>query len=357
MANGTWPSGRPKGWSSRGGAPTGPAPAMNGGTTLVMGEGDPDTAFFGGSIETGIAGIESIQFRRSNNPKSVSVLLDGEPLGTSERGLVLSMPVELSTQHAKIEPIDMRDLNFSLLFWDALELPWNNIIGLTGESIEATLKSAGILRRSKVRFDGTWTAPESLIAAQSAVLRRLNEATPNRWAISRGHKAIAVPVSETEEGCGLSVELRRVLPVPEGTVPLDDILLFRLKRRAEGLALRSRIDDVCKEIVSSPQPSFAKAKEFDALDKAVADYLKVSREFGIKSVLATLVANIAVDKAFVASAAVASGITLNMPLATVAGVVGGAMGILSGASLKDFKRPNSPYEYVTRYHDELRWNT
>lgn len=332
------------------------APAKGEGSTFVMNNQDPDMPIFMASLEGGIEGIQDIRLQRSDKPKGTTVLLDGEPLGTNERGLVLSLPVELTDRRAKIEPMDIKDLNFSLLFWDALDLPQNNIIGFEGENIERTLKSAGILRRSRVRFDGTWTAPECLIQAHAAVIRTLNEATPNRWAISRGDKAIAVPPSEMEEGCGISVELRRVLPVPDGTTPLDDVLTFRLKRRAEALALRARLDDVCAAIISSPHPSFAKTKEFDALDAAVSDYLKVSRESGLKSIFSTLVSNIAIDKAFVAGGAIASGITLGMPLATAAGVVAGAMGVLSGASLKDFKRPSSPFEYVTRYHEELRWN-
>lgn len=355
MTSSVWPSGRKKGWSLGRNHGSGPSPNDSGGTTFHMNNDDPDMPVMEGNWEGGIAGIADINFCRSNRPKDATVILDGNSLQKGERGLVISLPVELTVRAAKVDPINRRDLNFSLLFWDALDLPRNNIIGLDGAEIEATLKSAGILRRSKVRFDGSWTAPECLIAAHAAVARALNEASPGRWAISRGDKAIAVPKNQQEEGGGLSVELRRIIPVPDGIAPLDDVLTFREKRRPESLALRERLDDVCKAIMNSLHPSFAKTSEFDALDRAVSDYLKVSKESGLKSIMSTLVGNIAVDKAIVAAGAIASGITLNMPLATAAGVVAGSMGVLSGASLKDFKRPNSPFEYIARYHDELHW--
>lgn len=311
---------------------------------------------FTASISRGFAGITDINFERTESPKGASVILDGVPLTTLQRGLVISLPVELDPRTAKIGALSQRDLQFSLLFWDVIELPQNNIIGLDGGELENTLRSAGVFRRSKVRFDGKWTAPECLVHAHTLVMRELNAESPGRWSLARGEKSIAIPREQTEEGGGLSVELRRLIPMPDGTAPIDDLLTFRLKRWPEALALREHLDNVCAAIVNSPNPSLAQTVEFDTFDRSLTDYLKVAKESNIKFILGTVIGNIAIDKAIAGAIAIGTGVSWNMPLVTACGVVGGSFGVLSGASIKDFKRPSSPFEYVTKYSDELRWN-
>lgn len=90
-------------------------------------------------------------------PPSLSLSLAGAPLGSLERGLVISVPVKFTAPNSleMTTSLDEQELRFSLLFFDRLDFPSNNLF-LFGNGPEVDfLISVGALTRSQVIVSGS----------------------------------------------------------------------------------------------------------------------------------------------------------------------------------------------------------
>jgi hypothetical protein len=271
----------------------------------------------------------------------------------NERGLVISSPVEISGRSLNIKnsDLDPQELRFSLLFWDKLNFPTNNIINLGLNDDSQFLAETKILERLHVTVGGAGDMAQAFQLAHVHAFKTFDQMQPGVWSLATGENSISFLDGDLEMGRGILVRLYQAIPVPNKDVPLQDILEFREKYRAELLALRHHLDAIYQRILAAGDGALALNSELSALESAIADYIKTAR---------------AVRFPFVGMSFDAS---LNVPAAVAAGMaafetgLGGITSLLAGAaagfavgptaSLKKHKDGQIPFRYISSYNERV----
>lgn len=290
-----------------------------------------------------------MQAEGPNNGKSQSV--------TNVRGLVISpakirpnatyrVSRELSFVSYQLDP---QELRFSLLFWDKLEIP-EVLPYVSGGPDEEFLWANRILSRMSFqpppKFDGD---PVSL--AQLAVFKFLNYHEPGVWSLGTREGSVVLGDDELENNGGALVTLHQAIPVPDKDVPLQDILEFRQKRRPELLALRTHLEQIYHRVRTAGDGELALNTELGALERGIADHIRASKESRLKFRGVTFSASLnLVRNATAAAAALSAGFPTVTAL--LAGAAAG-ISIGSGAGLTWGKPTDTPYSYVSAYHNEV----
>lgn len=289
---------------------------------------------------------------------SVDITSDHDPLGSTERGLVISPPIELERGrfHLKSSNLDPLQLRANLLLWDRLAFPDNNFISL-GEGPDAQfLRAEGILFRPSARISGGGDAATAFLKAHLASFDFLDRKEPGRWSLARGENSISFPEEQMETRRGLLLQFYDALPIPDKEVPLESVLEFRARRRAELLSLRHHIDDIYLEVLASPDKDLAAISALTAFDKSLSDHIKVSQEAPFRMRLSGLDIKFDWKTIGVGIASHTGATAAGLPLASALLAAGGlaAMSMLSvTAGIKGRERSNSPFEYVARFNKEL----
>jgi Family of unknown function (DUF6236) len=290
-----------------------------------------------------------------------------------ERGLVISVPIRQVGRKTTFNGyFDLQELRFSLLFWDKLDLPSNNL-GLEPRSVEVQfLQNAGILNRTHIKTSGR-DLVAAYLGAHVAAFKELDKKEPGVWSLATGENAISFsdsgdavslhrasfPELELEAGRGVLVSLHRAIPVPDKDVPLEDILSFRTKRRDELIALRLHLEDIYQRVISAGDGELALTTERDRLEKSINDYLKASRETSFKFSLFDIDASL---NLITLLPQVAVGYALGLPpldalLKGATGAlklgVGPSLKVSAGPSLKGRDAISTPFKYVLSYHQEV----
>jgi hypothetical protein len=272
-----------------------------------------------------------------------------EGLKTGQRGLVLIPP-------GLVENIDgsfNTGGNFSsvalrkfVLFWDRLEVPENNVmeIGFNVAEIEY-LKSCDVLQRTRVQMQGRFDGLEPIKIANKTVFKKLDQTNPGVWSIVSDANNVIFTDDEVSDGSGVSFKLYNALSIPEGDVPLNDILEFKSKRNDQLVSLRHHLDDVYQKILASPDRPLAEITEIERLDKNIADYNKVIAETGFSLLKINLQANFSVSKAF-AAAILINQTGLPHSAAATGGLVAGFFDVSIGMGLKRRRETATPFQYI-----------
>ncbi len=297
----------------------------------------------------------------------------------NQRGLVISCPITLKAVsiYIKSGALDPQELRFALLFWDKLDFPFNPIfpIGLEGDA--QFLASEGILRRTNVQDPGSGDmAGDAQFLASTVTLRRitvgpgvvdmrpqaitqahvdayrfLDKQEPGVWSLGTGENAISFPDDDIEDGRGALIRLYQAIPVPDKDVPFQDILEFRSKRSAELLALRHHLEAIYQRIVAAGDGALALNTEIGALEQAIADHIKASKESKMSF------RNMSFDASLNVPVGVVAGLTaltveLTLVQSLLAGV-GAAFGFGPGISLKSRTTAPTPFQYISSYHEKV----
>ena len=273
------------------------------------------------------------------------------PSGT--RGLVVSAPIEISSGRllVKSSDLDPQELRFSLLFWDLLDCPDNNVVSLHPGQDAEFLASAGILQRTRVQIGISGAMEELFRTAHIGAFRMLDAAEPGVWSVATGDRSISFLDSELKTGRGALVQLHRAIPVPDKDVHLQDVLSFREKRRDELLALRHHLERIYSRVTNSGDQQLSVRSECEALDQAVSNYVKSTKGLGLSMRLASLEASLNLAGPTVSSL-VAYHKGLSVTDAALVGL-GAAITIKAGAGLLRSKSVETPFRYVSSYHNEL----
>ena len=268
------------------------------------------------------------------------------------RGLVISCPITIvgNSLRIKSSDLDPQELRFSLLFWDRLDFPANDMISFTSDENAEFLISAGILNRTRVQvLDGQLAQ----ICAQAHVdtYRTLDEQEPGKWSLGAGENSITFPPADVENDRGALVRLYQAIPVPDKEVPLQDILEFRARRSAELLALRHHLEAIYQRIVGAGDGALALKTEIGALEQAIADHIKASKESKMSF------RNMSFDVSLNVPAGVFAGLAaLTTPLDIVQSLLtgfGAAFAFGPGVSLKRRKAAPTPFRYISSYHEKV----
>tara|TARA_A100001391_G_scaffold28350_1_gene15357 strand:- start:21 stop:911 length:891 start_codon:yes stop_codon:yes gene_type:complete len=281
-------------------------------------------------------------------------------LADGERGIILAPPVKLEGRTLSSRQFNLHDLRYALLFFDRIGWATNNIIhfGTPGE-IE-WLRTEGVAEEIECRGSGHFDA-RCVIEAQKALFRKLDGDAPGVWSVGRGGEYTVFLEDDLERDRGLHMKLFNSIPVPDKDVPLQDVLEFKERRRAELIALRHHIARLYQTILSSPDRPLAEQTEFEAFQKAISDQLRVTSESGLKFRLTDLSVNLSVKDVALGWIAGSAAYPQVAPLSLLSALgvgaattaVSAALSIGVGASVRRQRAKNSPFEYVSDYHSEV----
>jgi hypothetical protein len=272
--------------------------------------------------------------------------------GRSTRGLVISPPLVISGTSVRIKSsdLDSQEIRSNLLFWDKLDFPKQNLIGFGLSPDSEFLLSAGVLQRTQVTVpsgDGAAILRNAHLAAFSL----LDQKEPGTWSVAMGERSISFHNEDLEAGRGALVRLYNAIPVPDKDVPIAEVLEFREKRRTELLALRTYLEGVYQRVITAGDGPLAWNTELDALQRAIEDHIKASKESKLRLRLADISAGLNLSPIGAAGfTAFAAGLPLVPSLIT--GFMAG-ISLEVGAALKRRKAATTPFKYVTSYHHEL----
>ena len=298
------------------------------------------------------------KIRKASDPKYGKV-----PKESQSRGLIISNRMKIDPNKHSISGLggfDPGELRFSLLYWDKLVYPNNNLISFGGGEDEEFLISAGVL--SKIIY--TYTHGEAASIVFDTYMRAfsdLENREPGVWSLSQGEKSLFINNSAANliDESGISLELIRSIPVPAADVPLNEILEFKEKRKDELMIFRAHIDKLVFEIQNSPARTDTFNRIAQEVDAACADLLKVGHEwqwpFHFSNFKATF--NLDLDKFLNAAKAGWELLEPYGPLAqTSAAAVSGLVSTINvkpDISLRSIKAPRGPFRYAQLAHKEL----
>ena len=270
------------------------------------------------------------------------------------RGLVISPPIDVTSNRdftVKSSALDPQEVRFSLLFWDKLDYPSNNLIEIRPGPDADFLIKAGVLQRTRVQMKGSFGGSDVLRLPLLRAFEMLDQKEPATWSVATGERSISFLDSELQAGRGALVSLHRAIPVPDKDVPLDDILKFRAKRRSELLAFRYHLDAIYGKVTNATDRALVLNSEAEALERAAMDFIKSARGFGLKWRLADLGANL--DLAAGVAAGWAAYQKRLSTLDTLIAGVGATIAVKAAVGLVRVTSSETPFRYVSSYHNEL----
>lgn len=284
------------------------------------------------------------------------------------RGIIISNPLTVdrnggvSIATTSLDPIELRR---SLLFWNHLVWPMNNVVNIGG-GIEADfLESCGVLSRPKYNAfstKGKSTNIGSIIHGSFLdTFEVLDGREPGQWCMSQGSNSILFDAENFSSSRGILVELRRSVPIPDGSVPLEEVLRFKESRKDELLSLNLELDGYYQAVVNSSDKEFSLRLAAEKIEKSCLDLLRVSSEDKNVFRLSSMKFGWSLNAGSIIGAGQLSAIGAKLAepfgFEGVGALVGGAASFL-GLS-QDFGRSNasvqsSPFRVLQDIHEELR---
>jgi hypothetical protein len=264
------------------------------------------------------------------------------------------------------EAFDPLELRSTLLFWDRIDVPSSNAIPNNQMGAdEDFLMAEGILVQTGIAFvdwqDADTDANAGYHRAHLKAFELRDDQEPGFWSFGRSKGSLGMDELLKAPDRALEFALFGAIPIPDGDVPLEEVLDFKERRRAELLNLRSRLNAVYQSVLAAPDREVAEVIERAALDQALSEHARVAYESKLKLKWTNLNVKLSL-KDFIAAGgayAWATGMA-HLPLTEatlIAAGVGGFSFVQSlgiGAGIADRKSAGSPLEYVTSIHSELR---
>ncbi|MDZ6350154.1 DUF6236 family protein, partial [Klebsiella pneumoniae] len=174
------------------------------------------------------------------------------------------------------------DMNFFALYWDELIIPASNFISFEIAGQKDFIES-GFLKRPLIPyFDGEYSVvdiAQMYSKAQTQFLDYKRRTEPsNDWRLNIIGNKFKLCESDEEVKNLVRLELANVLPVPDSTVNIYDILEFKSKRREAFEAFNSYLDELYLEVASSGDFYLSRARAFSKLQEALDDLEKLNSE-------------------------------------------------------------------------------
>ncbi|MFJ8072264.1 DUF6236 family protein [Peribacillus sp. NPDC096447] len=220
--------------------------------------------------------------------------------------------------------ITSKQIRQYLLYWDKVDFPLNFLSNATTPEIEY-LKNVGFLKRSAISFSESGRFLDIFLRNQYEVYKKNNEADPGRWSLAQPNRKLVLNRDNGVLSRNLEIELYNSLPIPTPEVSIEDILIFKERRKDELSEFRALTDGLYLEILDSGDPERAKVKSIEQIQRKIIDINTVMSESGIKSLLGNL--KIEVDVSQMVSKTVggiATATIFNFPVG-----VGAALGFAS----------------------------
>lgn len=279
----------------------------------------------------------------------------------SMRGVVIAAPFEMHGDRCTIKnsALDSQNLREYLLYWDRLDWPDNNIIGLGSTPDVDFLIRESILSRTRINF-GSVTGNMGLVFLTSQVLafQKLTKSEPGAWSIAQCSNALFLPVEGVKQEQSVEVDLYRALPVPAAEVPLQEILEFKNRRAPELAALRAALDELYLQVVSSADIPRARIAALASLEAKLHDLHLVFEERWTRRIMSSIKIELNIPELVAKAAGTAAlASSFNLPIATCAAGVAAASAIKFEAKpcsrLNGLPKELRALAYVKYAHEEL----
>lgn len=185
------------------------------------------------------------------------------------RGIILSDTYEGGSNSLSIQGGTRSEkIRQSILYWDKIDIPDNNLLGSSMSADEQFLESEGILQRTLVNFNaknGIMINADLFNTMQNAVLDYNNKRPGEVWTLGQNSKSLILPREHAIETETIQIELCNCLPVPDQNTPFENILKFKEQRQDELNEFRKVLDDMYDSILKSDNPELSKNRSIEKL--------------------------------------------------------------------------------------------
>lgn len=284
------------------------------------------------------------------------------------KGIVISSPITISQNGAMsvrggMDPVELRR---AVLFWDRINKPKNNFIGIDLSDDEEFLLQCGILDELEIRAN-SFSGQAGFIQAQLHMMAfsELEKREPGLWAMSEGENSFNLQAGGIfSTARGALVELHRAIPLPTQDVPLAELLNFKEKRRDEIKSLSLELDGLFYRVMNAEDSQFELGRAVREIDQRCHDIVAVGKEANIKFSLSDFNYGVSLEvnstNLLVSGAAGAiMGTTIGLPIVGAAIGVGASFirfNVGLGGRLERSKKSTelalSPYRVVSRLVNE-----
>lgn len=101
-----------------------------------------------------------------------------------EKGIIITPDFSFDGRNVEFRGVSGQTIRQSLLYWDKLEFPTNNLIHLATTPDLQFLIDEGVLRRTDMRLNNfSGNIGFGLIKAQMDILKKMNEEEPGQWSM------------------------------------------------------------------------------------------------------------------------------------------------------------------------------
>jgi len=277
-------------------------------------------------------------------------------LGYAERGIIISNPMRIDGSSVSIDStdVDQDELRRALLFWDRLIWPSTSGIYIDGGPDMDFLVGEGKLLRPNFLVNGDCAIGLSM--AFSETFRILEHRAPGQWIMSGGVNSLKYHGRGVEEGRGVFADLINAIPIPDRTMPLEDIIIFRSKREPEVIALRTAIEELYQNWKNSEDKDNQFKLALTKIDLASVDMVRVAREgnhpFQMSSWKVSFNATPDIVRAAAGFLSASGPLELGTLASLFAGAVSSTISVGSGIGLRTAKT-DSPFQYVATIESKL----
>ncbi|GCA52361.1 hypothetical protein KGO5_04826 [Sinorhizobium sp. KGO-5] len=278
------------------------------------------------------------------------------------RGIIISPPVEVDGNKLTIKgaSIDEQEIRFSLLFFDRIMWPDNNLVSIgSGESV-TFLEKCGIVSRPKYRSASSGPLAKLFVDVHLKAFEDMQTKEPGFWSLSNTYVNVVNHSSQFVTSGGSYVELLGAIPVPNEDVPINDILEFKEKRRDELLGLRIEIQDFSSSVLRAGDDAGAFVSALEKIEKGCLDVLAATKEAGFPFRFSNVKPRFEMDilkivGGFITSAAVQAATSMpSLSLALLSHTITKNASFRVGGDIsRRVKCQKSPFQYVASFHSEV----
>ena len=296
----------------------------------------------------------------TRNQRPSTVIHANFDKSSMKRGIVISPPVTIEGKKFRSLSgnLDPQELRFSLLFWDELVWPQNNIVQLSSRNNPDVdfLERCRVLTRPIQFYQGGDVAT-IMAHTMLSKFEELETREPGKWSLAQGERAFNLLHPSTAPGA--MIELLRAIPIPKNDVPLNEILEFKQRRRDELLDFRNHLESLSLQIAQSESPDILLSTKLVEIDSACSNLLAVGREWQFPMQLSSIKASLNIEPTKVAmytGSAYLGATHFGLPLAAAAAGVAAAGSIINikgDIGFRSIKRARSPYRYAYEIDREL----
>lgn len=199
-----------------------------------------------------------------------------------KRGIIMAPPVEVNGNTIIGGGVDLeQEIRMALFFWDKIILPNNNMFYMSYSNIDDVnlLQNEKILTIEEVWLTGSYSVNEDFfLNIQEEIFNNYNhKGTEYLWSLQQLHKDLSFKASKNIRKTlqrTIEFELYKAIPIPQRSIPIEEILNFKEKYNDELIMLRLCLSAMYDEIISSPDQIFTQNTKMLQLEKAICDLHK-----------------------------------------------------------------------------------